>query len=236
MAYWRSFEAPLYRELTMSAPVLDLGCGDGHFASLLSLPPPVVGVDISPRALKRARRRRFYQELHCCGADALPFPDAGIRTVLSNCVLEHIQPIARTLDEVARVLAPGGLFVFSVPSPLYEEWGRSHAGFDAHNRRQGHVNVWPASRWKDELARRGLEMDRAPSYFNRPQFDGFLKVDQVLVKPPLGKLLMGLSFGAGLIGLKRPQISYWRKRFQQLGSEGTSPEGAGLFIAAHKRG
>ncbi len=41
----RSMEARVYQDLTLVSPVLDLGCGDGHFASRTFMKPIEVGID-----------------------------------------------------------------------------------------------------------------------------------------------------------------------------------------------
>lgn len=52
------------------------------------------------------------------GADAnhLPFADGSFDVVSANMVVEHLDDPRRTFDEIARVLAPGGCFVFVTPN------------------------------------------------------------------------------------------------------------------------
>lgn len=44
-ALLRAVEARFYQDIPLVEPVLDLGCGDGHFASAMPLHPPFVGMD-----------------------------------------------------------------------------------------------------------------------------------------------------------------------------------------------
>jgi len=45
----------------------------------------------------------------------MPFEDASFQTVISNSVLEHIPDLDAVLLETARVLKPGGMFIFASP-------------------------------------------------------------------------------------------------------------------------
>jgi SAM-dependent methyltransferase len=92
--------------------VLDLGCGIGHSYSVLA-PRPTVGVDIDPGALAGQDR-----ETHVADMRALPFPDASFSSVLAVQSIEHVPDPERVLDEVVRVLEPGGAAVFVTPNRL----------------------------------------------------------------------------------------------------------------------
>lgn len=116
-ALLRATEARFYASLPFPEPVLDLGCGDGHFGAVALPRPPDVGLDPDIRPLREARRRRAYRLLLRADGAHLPFPDAAFGTVVSNCVLEHIPDVEPVVREVARVLRPGGRFYFSVPGP-----------------------------------------------------------------------------------------------------------------------
>ena len=91
---------------------LDLGCGIGHSYAVLA-PRPTVGVDIDPAALAGQDR-----ETHVADMRALPFPDASFSSVLAVHSIEHVPDPERVLDEVARVLEPGGAAVFVTPNRL----------------------------------------------------------------------------------------------------------------------
>ncbi|MEZ5179044.1 MAG: methyltransferase domain-containing protein [Acidimicrobiales bacterium] len=57
------------------------------------------------------------------GADALPFPDAAFDAVVACLVFEHIEAVDGAIDEVARVLRPGGRFAFFLNHPLLQTPG-----------------------------------------------------------------------------------------------------------------
>jgi ubiquinone/menaquinone biosynthesis C-methylase UbiE len=99
--------------------VLDIGSGTGTFAVLLKQRHPaveVIGLDPDPKALARARRKaerarasiRFDQGF----ADALAYPEATFDVVFSSFMFHHLEAANRekTLQEVCRVLRPGGIF------------------------------------------------------------------------------------------------------------------------------
>jgi len=116
-ALLRAMEARLYQELLpLEEPVLDVGCGDGHFASVAFPRSLAVGIDPASGVLREAHQRAAYDILAQSLGDALPLPNATMATVVSNSVLEHIPRVDPVLSEIARVLQPGGRFVFCVPS------------------------------------------------------------------------------------------------------------------------
>jgi SAM-dependent methyltransferase len=95
---------------------LDLGCGMGGFLDgLSSRCEEVVPSDISRESLVRCRERGFGGGVVGSGY-ALPFADGSFDLVCMFDALEHIPDDRRALQEVARVLEPGGLVLVSVPA------------------------------------------------------------------------------------------------------------------------
>lgn len=96
--------------------VLDLGCGVGGFlGGLAELGERVVPTDLDRASLVHCQQRGFPLGVASDGY-ALPFADGSFELVCLFDALEHIPDEARALSEVARVLAPGGLVVASVPA------------------------------------------------------------------------------------------------------------------------
>jgi len=104
--------------------VLDLGCGTGFFTDLLaSRYQQVIGVDISHQMVEFAKTHRS-TEIKWLQGDAfkLPLQDESIDLIYSNLVIQWCDPLDKALDEILRVLKPGGVFIFSTLSEgtLYE--------------------------------------------------------------------------------------------------------------------
>lgn len=99
------------------APVLlDSGCGEGYYTSELfrtlsetGCTPSIAGVDLSKVALRRAAKRVPGAEFAVASAYHLPMSDASV-----DVLVNIFSPLAA--DEFARVLRPGGLFCYAVPS------------------------------------------------------------------------------------------------------------------------
>ena len=88
--------------------VLDLGSGTGRNLPLLPLGTTAVGLDPSRDALRWARTRAPAIPLVVGHAEALPFRGGTFDTVLSGLVFCSVGDVGRGLDEVKRVLRPGG--------------------------------------------------------------------------------------------------------------------------------
>ncbi len=107
--------------------VLDAGCGDGVLLERLGARRPGVvgvGVDMSPEELACARARLGDRaELIQATLDAVPLPDASVDAVVSHMVLMVITDAGPALDELRRLLRPGGALVavvgrrFEMPDP-----------------------------------------------------------------------------------------------------------------------
>ena len=100
--------------------LLDLGCGAGLMTEAYAAAgADAIGIDIAQRSLRAGRRHaRDHSPTiirpHYVGAraESLPFPDASFDAVCTADALEHVHDLPAVLDEAARVLRPGGIFVF----------------------------------------------------------------------------------------------------------------------------
>lgn len=97
--------------------VLDLGCAGGFMAEALARRgATVTGIDPAAQAVAAARAHAAAEGLairYDTGAgEALPYPDAAFDAVVCVDVLEHVADLDAVLDEVTRVLRPGGWFLF----------------------------------------------------------------------------------------------------------------------------
>ncbi|MEO2169816.1 MAG: metalloregulator ArsR/SmtB family transcription factor [bacterium] len=92
--------------------VADLGCGTGELAANLApFVHRVIGVDSSSEMLRSARKRLGHLnnvELHRGQLEALPLDNGSVDAVTVCLVLHHVPDPAIVLQEIARVLRPGG--------------------------------------------------------------------------------------------------------------------------------
>ena len=122
--------------------VLDFGCGSGGSAIALAMVYPEIrffGTDIDPKEIAVARERaKLYNVADRCEFEhveagrRLPFPDESFDFCLCSSVLEYVtEAHARKfcVQEMFRLVAPGGLLFFSVPNRLYP--------FEVHTRKWG---------------------------------------------------------------------------------------------------
>jgi ubiquinone/menaquinone biosynthesis C-methylase UbiE len=100
--------------------VLDVACGAGYGTALLSEKGcEAVGVDNDEQLLCDAGN--LYKNKIFINADALylPFANDAFDAVLSFETIEHIRDNKKFLDEIYRVLRPGGIFICSTPNIRY---------------------------------------------------------------------------------------------------------------------
>jgi SAM-dependent methyltransferase len=109
-------------ELGDRAHVLDVGTGEGQLARHLRARGAgrVTGIDPTVGQLQAAVRRGGDVTYVRGEATALPFPDGTFDGILACLVFEHIGAVDDALAEVARVLAPGGVFLFLLNHPLLQ--------------------------------------------------------------------------------------------------------------------
>ncbi|MGH7516486.1 MAG: bifunctional 2-polyprenyl-6-hydroxyphenol methylase/3-demethylubiquinol 3-O-methyltransferase UbiG [Gemmatimonadales bacterium] len=97
--------------------VLDIGCGGGLLTEEFArLGCSVVGVDPSGQSLAAARAHAADQGLaigyQCARGEALPFADESFDVVYCCDVLEHVNDVPQVIAETARVLRPGGTYLY----------------------------------------------------------------------------------------------------------------------------
>jgi malonyl-CoA O-methyltransferase len=119
--------------------VLDLGAGTGLAARAMKRrfrSAKVTAADMAAPMLAVTRRRsRFWRPIRCVQADArnLPFEDASFDLVFCNLMLQWVTPPDAALEEMRRVLRPGGLLLASSFGPetlreLRTAWEAGDAG------------------------------------------------------------------------------------------------------------
>jgi SAM-dependent methyltransferase len=167
----RSIEARILSEIPLPRPVLDVGCGDGHFASVLFPEGTDVGLDPGLSDAREACRRGVYRLVVGADSGVMPFPDASFASVMSNCVFEHIPDIEKTIGEIARVLRPGGTFAVTLIADSFRRlltderaWARLglkrlHAAYvDWFNRKAVHYHFDSPAKWTARFEKAGLKV------------------------------------------------------------------------------
>lgn len=118
--HWHRYA--LARQLSTRATVLDVASGEGYGAAMLAENAArVVGVDISPDAVRHARNRygeRANLGFVTASCDNLPFVDASFDLAVSFETIEHIETQQEFIAELARVLRPDGVLLLSSPNKL----------------------------------------------------------------------------------------------------------------------
>jgi SAM-dependent methyltransferase len=105
-----------------AADVLDIGCGEGQVARLAARigAERVVGIDPTWAQVAVATERGGGPTYARAGAAGLPFANASFDTAVACLVFEHIEAVDEAIAEVARVLRPGGRFLFFLNHPLLQ--------------------------------------------------------------------------------------------------------------------
>lgn len=171
LAFERINECKQYRQQVFAKPILDIGCGDGQFANILFNEKIDTRVDPDPLELELARRLNCYHELIQCPGDSIPKPDSFYKTIISNSAIEHIPALEPVLLEANRLLAPGGTFMFTVPSNFFDHYSITNLiltflGFSSlaqkyrifFNSFWKHFHYFPRQEWEDIARRCGFEV------------------------------------------------------------------------------
>jgi SAM-dependent methyltransferase len=133
--------------------VLDAGSGSGYGTRILArAATEVVGVDVDPDAVREAAALAPDNADIVVGDLAdLPFPDGAFDVCVCFETIEHVADQSAALDELRRVLAPGGVLVISSPNRGVYPPGNPH-----------HIHEFTAAELRDELAARWRHVDLRP--------------------------------------------------------------------------
>lgn len=156
--------------------VLEIGCGRGVGVEILLdrfRAGTVTAFDLDPAMIDKASRRLHTRAgapiaLSVGDACEIEQPAASIDTAVEFGVIHHVPDWHAALDEISRVLRPGGLFLFEdVPRHTLDTW--LFRTFTVHPRE----DRFEADEFADELARLGLEPTTEPErHFGGHAFAG----------------------------------------------------------------
>lgn len=159
----KSFVADIRAEANRDLKILDVGCGTGANLKMLREFGNAEGVDISEQALEFCRDRGLVEVRHGA-AESLPYADNAFDLVAALDVLEHLDDDKEGLNEIRRVLRPGGHALLFVPAFMFL-WGVQD---DVSNHRRRYTR----KQLIDAVTAAGLEVEMV-SYAN---FTFFLPV------------------------------------------------------------
>ncbi len=173
--------------------VLEIGCGAGGMLGPLQRYGEVHGMDIDVEYLRYCKERGFPNVLAGSGHD-LPFRSESYDLVALFDCLEHIPDEGRALQEIRRILKPGGKVFFSLPA---YEWLWSNNDDIAHHQRR-----YTATRLRRSLASAGLTTLRT-TYFNAILLP--LIIPSVLLQKLRGRLgLLPEGYNNTTVAIPRP--------------------------------
>lgn len=140
MFQWRPEMEPIMTRLNLEADmkVLDYGCGPGFLAAEIARrvggAGQVIGLDINEAFVERASQRSREEQLSqlhfkVLQSDHFPVEADSVDRVICKNVLEYVPHVQQVIDEIKRVLKPGGL-VLLMDSDwgflVVEPWGKIH--------------------------------------------------------------------------------------------------------------
>lgn len=196
--------------------LLDVGSADGPSIAWMRGDHERFAIDLDPRGLTPGTGV-------CASALALPFADATFDVVGAFDVIEHCEPEARAIGELARVLTPGGLLLASVPA---YQWAWSD-----HDVRAGHHRRYTRRRFVAAVEGAGFTVKRC-TY-------GFAGVFPLFAAERLARRVRR---GGGAASEGLPQVSRLQDRILTGLSAAEAwalrrhdlPFGSSIFLAAEK--
>lgn len=242
MAFWRSLECHRFSKEKLDHPVLDVGCGDGFLARVAFGGNLEAGIDLDPQEVERAVASKSYKKALCASATELPFPKGSFKTVVSNCVLEHIPDIDKALKEISRVLKPKGRLMITVPSECYTNdtyfrglltkiglGGLGKWYIDNLNKTFKHYHVDDSKTWQARLKKAGLKMETADYIIPIKTFHVYERWMMLAFPSKLWKAL----FGRWVFGPRGP-VKWFAVNWLKGPLNADGGKGACYFIVARK--
>jgi SAM-dependent methyltransferase len=182
------------RSWLVGEQIVDLGCGTGHGTAILARDRRVrvIGIDAAQDAIDAAPLLWTSPNLAFHRGDALniPLPDESADTVVSLETIEHVADPARFLDEVARILRPGGRLVLSTPDREHYSpsaaLGESHNPFHVSEMTRAEVSSLVATRFRI-VASYGQEPTGSDGAAGNRRLERLARVVKAVTNPVLGR-------------------------------------------------
>jgi SAM-dependent methyltransferase len=175
-------------------PSLDLGCGDGYIANLLFGSQLTYGLDNNEAEdVQVAIKNKIYNKVLIATAEKIPLKPSSLNTVFSNSVIEHIPDNEAVLSEVARLLKPGGKFVFTAPCHNFTKFIMSSFPLPRplaklftikRNKMLNHYHLYSDSEWRKRLYSHQLRIIKYAYYISK---SALIKWNQIALEAVIKK-------------------------------------------------
>ncbi len=168
----RPIEAALFFQAKplMKGKILDFGCGDGFFASLIFEQNEIdAGLDLFNSRIEQAEQVGIYKKIFKFDGNKIPFKANSYNTVISNSVLEHIPNLEQNVAELHRILKPKGKLLVTV---MTDQWEKNFLGnkilgkfyLKLMRRLQDHYNLLTVVQWQQIFKSAGFKLYKIETY------------------------------------------------------------------------
>ncbi len=170
--------------------ILDVGCGYGQATANLSKRGRVIGFDILPGIMKKAKNDYPAVEFCCMSAEKIGFADGCFDEIYCFDVLEHVDDINLTMKEISRVIKNKGSLIIEVPySPSEKFLLKMNPEYlkETH-----HTRIFEKRELISLLKKNGFRVDKIiGKKFYDNMFFGFAFLNEQRILNQLGELSQG---------------------------------------------
>ena len=195
--------------------LLDAGCGEGGLTSKYqSIARHVIGVDRYLMPIKDTVELKWIVD---ADLNQLPLPDSAFDVVMSSWVLEHLKQPEVMFAEVARVLRPGGHFLFITPNAYnYLIWARrlvpNNISTPLVDRIYGRGEDYIFSTYYRANTRRSIDRALLPAGFECRAFDYISDPTYTAFNEALFRLSAAVESVLGRIPQSRVHLVGWYQK------------------------
>lgn len=245
LAVERAQECALFARKDVFPPVVDYGCGDGLFASVLFADKIDAGIDISKEDLLGAEKTRLYRKLYDSNRVDAGIKTGSVNTVICNSVLEHVEDLGAELSRIHRMLSGDGWAYVTVPSEKYETHtilhsflaslgfhGSAQASRRCFNKFWRHRHCYPRQEWERRFSQAGFRVMESHRYAPKKM----CLLGNLFLPFAAPAIITKRFFGRWILiePLRRAYIKgLYRALKKELGQ--SNSEGALFFFALQKR-